>query len=384
MTARTTRAPPSRPRGHRALFALGVALLVANVVTVAVLWLVRRHDVMQTRAERAAQAARGPRLEVIEVATTSAVREITLPAELRAFAQATLYAKTSGYVREVRVERGQRVASGQILATLDAPELERDVLAARADYALKQRTAARLRAQYATGVASGQDLDVAVADEQVAKETLARLEALRDYTVLRAPFAGVVTARYVDPGALLQAATGSVQTSTPLVDVTDTDRLRVFFYVGQDVAGFVNPGDPVTLTQAETKKEIATAVTRIARAVDARTRTMQCEIELDNRPWQLIPGTFAQARVRMPALPTPSVPNEAVIVRNGASYVALVDGNRVHLVRVELGANDGKRARVLSGLRGGETIGIDVPVGIGDGAVVEPVVVPQRAAGDHG
>ena len=379
MTAQATRAPPSRPRGHRALFVLGVVLLVANVVTVAVLWLVRRHDEAETRRAREAATARGMRLQVVTVETTSAVREIALPAELRAFAQSTLYAKTSGYVREVRVERGQRVASGQILATLEAPELERDVLGARADYALKQRTAARLRAQYATGVASGQDMDVAVAEEQVAKETLARLEALQAYTVLRAPFAGVVTARYVDPGALLQAATGSAQASTPLVDLTDTDRLRIFFYVGQDVAAFVTPGDPVTLSQAETKKEIATSVTRTAGAVDAHTRTMQCEIELDNRPWKLLPGTFVQARVRTPVVPTPSIPNESVLVRDGAAFVAVVDGKKVHLARIELGANDGRRARVLGGLRGGETIGINVPVGIGEGAVVEPVPVAQPA-----
>jgi membrane fusion protein (multidrug efflux system) len=219
------------------------------------------------------------------------------------------------------------------------------------------------------GVVSQQDFDNAERDARVANANLARARDLRNYTVLRAPFAGVITARYVDPGALLPAATSATQAALPVVDLADLDRLRIFVYVGQEAAPFVHEGDVVTLWQDEkANREIPAAITRVAGALDPRTRTMQCEIDLDNRRWGIQPGTFIHARLHLAVARLPVIPNEALAVRGGHSTVMLVENDRAHFVPVDLGPNDGKTTRVLAGLRGGETIGVNVPVEVAEGA----------------
>lgn len=358
-----------RHRGRRSVFLLGIGLLVANVLTVGGLWLHRRAVERHTRAARSEEVARGPRISVVRVALSSANRVLTLPADTRPFVQATLNAKVGGYVREIRAERGQAVKRDQVLAVIEAPETEQDVAAAQSDAAAKRRNAARARA-LAPGVVSEQELENAVNDERVAAANLRRVTAQRGYTELRAPFDGVVTARYVDPGAFLPAGTGA----SPILDVGTVDKLRVFVYVGQDAATFVHRGDAVTLWQDELPaKRIPASVTYVAGALEPRTRTMQCEIDLDNRPWGVLPGTFVHVTMQLHVAPSPVVPNEAIMMRDGRTMVALVEGEKVRFVEVELGTNDGRVTRVTRGLTGGESIGVSVPVGVQEGETVRPV-----------
>lgn len=356
-------------RGRRIVFVVGIVLLIANLLTVGVLWLRRRHVERQSRAERTEERERGLRLSVVHVDVTPGDRSITLPADTRAFAQATIYAKVGGYVREIRAERGQPVKRDQVLAVIEAPETMQDVEAARSEAENKRRNAARARS-LAPGVVSEQDLENAIADERVAQANLRRASSQRGYTELRAPFDGVVIARYVDPGAFLPAGTAS----SPIVDVGTLERLRVFVYVGQDAAPFVHPGDAVTLWQDELpSKRIPAAVTFVAGALDPRTRTMQCEIDLDNRPWGVLPGTFLHVTLQLHSPPAPVVKNEAIVVRDGRAQVAIVESNKVRFVDVELGVNDGRTTRISRGLQGGETIGVNVPVELQSGATVRAV-----------
>jgi RND family efflux transporter MFP subunit len=308
-------------------------------------------------------------MSVVKVTMSSADRSVTLPADTRPFAQATLNAKVGGYVRELHAERGQRVKREQVLAVIEAPETAQDVAAAQSEVENKRRTAARARA-LAPGVVSQQDLDNAINDERVAEANLRRAASQRGYTELRAPFDGVITARYVDPGAFLPAGTAA----SPILEVGTVDRLRIFVYVGQDAAPFVHPGDAVTLWQDELpEKRIPAAVTFVAGALDPRTRTMQVEIDLDNRAWGVLPGTFVHVTLKLHVQPSPAIPNEAIVMREGRTMVALVEGDKVRLVEVELGVNDGRTSRVTRGLQGGESIGVNVPVEVGDGATVRPV-----------
>jgi RND family efflux transporter MFP subunit len=354
---------------------LGVVLLVANLLTVAILWVHRRHVERQTRASRTDELAQGPRLSVVRVGVSNAARSVTLPADTRAFAQTTLYARVGGYVREVRAERGQRVLRNQVLAVVESPETQQDVTAARSEAENRRRTADRAR-MLAPGVVSQQELDNALKDARVAQANLERAAAQRGYTELRAPFDGIVTARYVDPGALLPGGTGAA----PIVDVGTLDRLRIFVYVAQDVAPFIHPGDAVTLWQDEMPgKRIPASITYVAGALDPRTRTMQLEIDLDNRPWSVLPGTFMHVALEVHVPPSPMVPNEALVMRDGRTMVALVEGDKVRFVQVELGPNDGRTTRVTRGLEGGERIGLNVPVEISDGATVRPQEAPGPA-----
>lgn len=378
--------PAPRPaRAGRIVFLVGIALLVIDIVTVLALSFYRRHSESRTYDERSKVAESGIAVTVTRVEVSNTSREVTLPADVRAFDQTTLYAKVSGYVRQMRVERGQHVKAGEILAVLGSPETDRDVAAARSDAEAKERIAVRVRSLAPPGVVSQQDLDNAERDARVARANFQRALDVRNYTLLRAPFEGVVTARYADPGALLPAATGATQAALPLVDLANLDRLRIFIYVGQDVAPFAHDGDDVTLWQDEKANEqIATKLTHVAGALDPRTRTMQCEIDLDNRPYHLQPGTFVHARLHIAVPPVPVVPNEALVVRDGKTMVVVVEDDRAHFVPVELGVNDGKTTRLVRGLKGGETIGVSVPVEVSEGARVQPKPQPVRDAGGSG
>jgi RND family efflux transporter MFP subunit len=353
---------------------VGVILLVAAALAVVLLIVRRRHVVAGERADLQARSARGVRVVVTQVAATPARRTISLPGDVHGHDQATLYAKLSGYVREVRVERGQHVSRGQILAVIESPETRDEVAAAAHDAQIAALNARRAEHLAPSGVVAEQDRDNLLAQSRIAGANLGRALALEGYTVVRAPFDGVVTARYVDPGALVPAATGGTQSAQPVVELSAVDALRVFVYVGQEVAPFVRAGDAVTLWQDELPgRRIAASVTRTAGALDPRSRTMQVEIDLDNRAWGILPGTFAHVDLVIDEPPAPLIPDEAVVIRDGRTMAARVEDEHVHYVPVELGYNDGRMVRVLSGLASGETIGTDVPVEVVEGAAVQAV-----------
>ena len=384
MTAHADPAPvhggPDREHGHhhrrraarRVVIALSVLVVVAAALVLALV-LVHRRGVRSERAAREHELAKGPRLAVVKVALSEARREIDLPGEVRGFNQATLYAKATGYVREMRVERGDRVKKNAILAVIESPELQQDLLSAKSNKVYAQRTAERLEYLAKPGVVSALDRDNAVNAKQRAAADEARAESLLEYTLVRAPFDGIVTARYVDPGALVPAATGSAQAAQPVVDVSDVDRVRVFVYLGQEAAPFVKAGDAVTITAEERPSQrVPASMTRVAGALDPRTRTMQCEIDLDNRTWHLIPGTFVRTKIAVAMAPSPVVPNEAIVIRDGGKpFVAVVDGSTVHYREIEITSNDGRTTRIARGVQGGETIGVNVPIQIQENDTVQ-------------
>ncbi len=377
---------PTRPspRARRLTLVAGILVVVAAILAVLLLRLRRHHAEGIERASLERERSRGMRVTVIEVTTSAAERTVTLPGDVYGYNQTTLYAKVSGYVKEVRVERGQRVKKGDVLARIESPENEKDVVTARHDWAIARINAERAERLAPSGVVSLQDRDNAAAQAHVATSSLARAADVLSYTIVRAPFDGVISARYVDPGALVPAATSATQSALPIVDISDTDTLRVFVHVGQDVAPFVRTGDRVTIWQDELPtKRIPGAVTYVAGALDPRTRTMQVEIDIDNRPWGLLPGTFTHVELGLATPPLPRVPDDAVVVRDGQTSVCLVNDGHAHYVPVDLGYNTGRDVRVLRGLVGGETIGLDVPVEVGEGDSVQPVArpAPQQPPG---
>src|SRR5262249_42143836 len=191
----------------------------------------------------------------------------------------------------VRVDRGDRVEQNEVLGVIEVPEVEQEALPKRADLAMKKLTDSRYRSLAGEGVVSQQDTDRAAADLRIATADLARLEALRGYQVIRAPFAGTITARYADPGALLQAAT-STQSALPLARVADLDRVRIDVYLGQKEALRVHVGDPVSVVVDHRAAPFEAKISRFEKELDPRTRTMLTEVELDNREAELYPGTF--------------------------------------------------------------------------------------------
>jgi RND family efflux transporter MFP subunit len=373
----TTAATPhasAQPR-PRALTIGTVILLFAAVLGVLGLAFSRRAAEAKERQQRAVAQDNGPVVRLAPVELSNAERTLGIPGEVRGWNQATLYSKVAGYVREVKVDKGSAVKKGQLLARLESPETDQQVLGARADLQLKTVQAERARKLRPQGFIAQQDLDNAESALAVAKATLQQLVATQSYEQVRAPFDGVVTARYVDPGALVAAGTASNQAVQPLFDVADMRTVRVQVYVGQDDASDIRPGVPVSISLPDDPGHpIDAKVTRTAQGLDARTRTMLVEVDVPNEPVRLYPGSYVNVKLRFPGRRTPLIPGEALAWRGDVVYVARLDtDNRVKFVRIQPGEDNGRQVQVLSGLQGGEQVVLNPSAELSDGDRVQPL-----------
>jgi RND family efflux transporter MFP subunit len=302
-------------------------------------------------------------------------RRLSLPGEARPFLSTTVYAKMPGYLREIRTDKGQRVKQGEVLAMVWSPENDQDVRAAETDLALRVKLAARADSLALVGVLSRQDREVADAQLHSSEAALDRTRDIQRYQVIRAPFSGLVTARYADPGALIPAATGSTQAAQPIVDLADTSKLRITVYLGQDAASSIHVGDKVTIwTDDQPGRRLPAVISLASGQLEPKTRTMLTEIWFDNRAVGILPGTFVHVEldVSEPAIPT--VPNAAIVVRAGHLLVAVVEGEKIRLVPIEIGTSDGNRTQVTEGLKVGELVANDLPAELDDGAVIQPAI----------
>jgi RND family efflux transporter MFP subunit len=361
----------------RRLAVAGALVLLAAIVVTALLFLARHRRVDDEAERRRREVDGGPRVFVSEVHMAPLLRPLTLPADVRGFQQSTVYAKIAGYVKSIRVDKGDRVRAGQVLGVLESPEVDQQVVAAQADLAVKKRTFERYASLVKKDFVSAQDFETVRAQYEVSKSALRQARAMQEYETLRAPFAGVVTARYVDAGALVPAATGSTQSALPLVDVADLRRLRVLAFVQQDAAPYVHAGDGVTITvDNQPDLRIDAKVSRCAGALDPRTRTMLCEVWLDDER-RLYPGTFVHMTFRIEAPKTPVIDASALILREDKPTVAVIRDGKVRFVRVRAGLDDGKTVQILEGLRAGERVAHSPPSELAEGDPVQPVEQPK-------
>src|SRR5438094_9202398 len=283
-----------------------VVLVVAAVAATSVLF-VREHRADARQVEKLQQEIeRGPVVRVTRVKLAPAERVVSLPAEVRADRRAVLYAKVSGYVKRLLVDRGEKVKEGQVLAILESPDLEAQVAAAEAEVMLRRQQLQRAQRLAGKSI-SENDLQQAEESVKVAQSALDRARVQKGYDTLRAPFAGTITARYADPGALLPAATGSTSSAQPLLEIAQLDRLRVALQLGQDDAARVRAGDAVSLKIDPLKPPLVAPISRIAQSLDPRSRTMLCEIDLVAPPPGLYPGAFVKASVTLHGWPRPLV-----------------------------------------------------------------------------
>ena len=367
-------APPPRAGLIRTT---SVVLVLAAAAATAVLF-VREHRASARQVERLQrEVSRGPVVRVARVRLAPPERKVSLPAEVRAERRAVLYAKVSGYVKRVLVERGDRVKQGQQVAVLESPDLDEQVAAAEAELNLRRPQLAR--AQRLVGSSMSQnDREQAEEAVKLAESALARAKVMQGYEVLRAPFEGTVTARYADPGTLLPAATGSTSSAQPLLEVAQLDRLRVALQLGQDDAARVRTGDAVSLQIDPGQPPLQASISRLSQSLDLRTRTMLCEIDLAEPPEGLYPGAFVQASLSLRGQPRPLVPSEALVAQAGQLYVAVVQDGKVKFQRVRLGTDDGNTVEVLEGLRGGELVALNLATDVADGSPIRPQEAPAR------
>ena len=211
-------------------------------------------------------------------------------------------------------------------------------------------------------------------DVRVAEANVAALSTTKGYQVIRAPFAGRVTARFADPGALITNAQTNQVSSLPIVTISDDSRLRVYAYVQQEDVPFVSIGHMAEVVDASNPERRKTAtVTRMTGELDPRTRTMQIEVNIDNSDGFLVPGSFAYVTLHIPIKSYPQIPISGLIVRGTDNFAAVVDNNVLRFKPIRVASTDGTLVSVADGLTFDERIAINLPDEVSNGSRVQPV-----------
>ncbi len=332
-----------------------------------------------------------PAVAVVKVDREDLFKEITIPAEFRPYNEVELHAKVSGYVKRMNVDIGDKVKAGDLLAVLEIPELQDDLdraaaaeERAAADYKDAHLAYTRLvevNKQHPNLIAQ-QDLDTAEAKDATARGALAgarsevqKYQTLVSYTRITAPFGGVITKRYADPGALIQAGTASQQTM-PLVRLSDNNLLRLDFPVSVDYVRGIRLNAPVTVrVDSFDNRVFEGKVARFSNKIDDSTRTMVVEMEVPNPTLELVPGMYANVTLKVDerahalAIPVEAVPP-------GGKSVLLVNArHQVEERPVKLGIETPSKYEVLSGLKEGDLVMIGNPAQVSAGQKVEPHII---------
>lgn len=319
-----------------------------------------------------------PEVTVAKAARGAVVRYVTLPGSIRANQQATLYAKVAGYLKSLSVDKGDAVKAGQVLGEIEVPELEADLARYRAEVRVAEAEFKRVEGarKKSPDLVVPQALDEARGRLDMAKAGLERTETLLGYAKLEAPFDGVVTARFVDPGAFIPAATsGSAAESAAVLTIMDFDTVRAQVPVPEAEAALVRIGQPVHVApDALPGKKFEGNVSRLAYALDTATQTMLVEADLPNPERALRPGMYATMRLGVEKHDgVIYVPSAAVLVEKaGASVFKLADG-RAKKCAVKAGFNDGARAEIVEGVSEGEAVLVPSGAALADGQEVRVV-----------
>jgi len=314
-------------------------------------------------------------VQVIKPQRRDIAQSLTLPANISPWYQATLYAKVPGYLKWMGADKGDVVKKGQMLAVIDAPEIEQQFRQAEADYKIKKVTYERLANVWKDNpdVIAKQDVDVAEAAAEGAKHQLDNRRTMLQYTKVDAPFSGVITARFADPGALIQSAATSATQAVPLFTLMDLETVRVYVSVPQEAASLAKPGVPAIITSRELPgPEIRGTITRTTNALDSATRTLLVEIDLPNRDRQLQPGMFVTTTLILKEHPQVfALPPAALVTGAGGKAVFVAEGGRVNRVPVKTGLDDGVWIEITEGLQEGMDIVVVGKTGLTDGQAVK-------------
>jgi RND family efflux transporter MFP subunit len=379
---------PPRARGSRGPLILVVIVLAAAAVTAA--WGIYSRGNALTAIARETREASVPAVAVISPTRGSAPEEISLPGNVQAYTDAAIFARTSGYLSRRHADIGSRVKAGQVLAEIDTPEIDQQLLQARAQLAtaranetLARTTAERYQELIKSDSVSRQDLDNAnggyeakKADVLSADANVKRLEALERFKTIYAPFAGVITARNTDIGALI----GSGNAERELFHVAAIDRLRVSVNVPETYARAARPGMAASVElQERPGRQFPGRIARTAGSIDPASRTLLVEIDLDNKSGELMPGSYAEVHFKLPTdAATFRLPVNTLIFRSDGLRVAIVKNGTVSLIPIALGRDFGSTVEVVSGLTGSEIVIVNPPDSLTDGQAV--TVAPSEPA----
>jgi RND family efflux transporter MFP subunit len=359
-------------------YMFGVASLIAAGLFVFYYHFARNQEIAAVREAKAIVADRGPRIEVVTSKAGPSERIIKLLGDVRSGATTTLYSKISGYLKTMYVDKGDKVDAGQLIAEIESPELDQQFAGASADLANKRRNLARIKDLYTRGNATQVSMLQAETDALVAENNVAVLATNKSYQTVRAPFAGRVTARFADPGALIGNAQTNFVSAMPMITLSDDTRVRVYTYLQQADVPFVNVGDPAEVSDASNpERKKMGQVTRMTGELDAKTRTMLIEVHLDNADGFFVPGSFAYMSLHVPIKSRPQIPVTALLTRGNENVVAVLENDIVKFRSVKVASTDGATISIDDGLEPGEKIAINVPDEITSGSRIQPILASR-------
>jgi len=351
-------------------------------------------------------AANTVTVAVAKVVREDLAEEQSFDAEFRPFQEIDLHAKVAGFVRSMNVDIGDRVHEGQLLATLEIPELQEDLDKALAQARRNEEETNRAAAAYQdthlaftrlssisktkNHLIAQQELDTAQSRDRSAEASLAgalqevavsqaevkKLQAMMDFCKITAPFSGVITRRFADEGALVQGGVTPSTSAMPLVRLSQTDRLRLVFPVSVSYVSEIKDGQPVEIRIHGSEKKVVGKITRFTHKVDTATRKMDAEVDVTNADYSLIPGVYASVALkfdeRNQAL---TVPAEAVSRGGKASVLVVNAKNEIEERPVKLGVETAAKVEVISGVKEGELVIVGNRTQLRPGTVVEPKII---------
>jgi RND family efflux transporter MFP subunit len=311
-----------------------------------------------------------PTVSVIHSKPGGNMEEVVLPGNAVAYVATPIYARTNGYLKSWNFDIGAHVKAGQLLAMIETPEVDRqldqaraDLATAQANYDLSQTTAARYETLFKTDSVAKQDLDDRIGDLQAKKAMLdsasfnvRRLQETQHFQNVYAPFDGVITARNIDVGALIDA--GGNAPGKELFDIAATNRLRVYINVPQQYSRDVKAGGAAYLTQAEFPgKRFPGKIVRTSDSIDPVSRTLLTEVDVENPTGELLPGAFLSVHLNLKSgTAAVVIPVNTLIFRSNGMQVAVVRNNKAELVGITIGRDYGTDVEVLSGLTAQDAI----------------------------
>ena len=374
----------ARDRHHSWYLAGWLGAMIAVVAGSSAVVMARTHSVSIERKRLNAVADAGPHVLVTHPQAAAAERRLTLPATIQGYVETPVFAKIAGYLKEIRVDKGDRVHKGQVLATLESPELDEQVADARHYLWLQSVTNTRNQGLVVKQAISQQIADNSQGAMMQARDTYRQLLSLQAYEVITAPFDGIVTARYVDPGVLVAQTitptrfyllSHTAETASPLVTLATLSPLRVYASAPQNVANFIDDGTPAVISVVQRPgQDVRAQVTRHPQALDPATRMMLVEADLPNSDGALYPGMYGtmSLTVKVPSS-APLVPDDELIFRDGKVFVPLVRNSSVHLAPVTLGFDNGYAVEATSGISMADLIALNLGQSASEGERVQPV-----------
>lgn len=392
--------PPAAPR--KALMIVGVILAV--LVLAGALTLISRATHERALAKET-ELETIPTVAIVHPQPEAPNEELVLPGSLLAYEESPIYARTSGYLVKWYKDIGSRVHEGDLLATIDTPEVDQELNQARAarqqivaQLELAKISAERWENLRKSDSVSAQEADAQTSGYKQAQANLAaadanvrRLEQMENFKRVYAPFTGVLTRRNVDPGALINAgagaagATGSATTGRELFDIARVDPLRVYTSVPQAYAPFIRVGGKTTVTLQEfPRQKFSATIARTAESIDPNTRTLLTEVDVPNRDGRLLPGSFGEVHFDVGAnVNKVMVPVNAMLFRSEGAQVAVVGpDHKVQLRPIAIGKDYGATLEVLAGVSEQDQVIINPSDSLEEGQRVNVAPMPagERAA----